>query len=77
MTTATTVNVTAADVEVGDFLPGIGNGYVFAVSTDHDYRTEYNTTAFRDDVEIMFHTADGDEATLFLPPESPVTVDRP
>lgn len=59
----TPVAVLAKRVKPGHSIPGLDNGYVVEVVKD-----TY-------DVEITFHTAEGDEAKLIVPKDVPITVD--
>lgn len=75
--------VTASNVREGDYLPGLGMGYVFTEpETGNGYLSYPSTsygmdTAMPDDtVLIMFHDADGEECYLILPPDSVVEVSR-
>lgn len=61
--------VPVADLEEGDFLPGLDMGYVYIVApADFPHGDAYR--------EITFHTNDGDEAFLIAPGDMPVTIER-
>jgi hypothetical protein len=72
------IQVTASEVQEGDFLPGLDNGYVFQEpETDHDLRDgRYNTAVGRGLALISFHDQNGDECYLLAPPDMTVTVTR-
>lgn len=57
--------IPAKDVREGDFFPGLDNGYV-----------PYPPMLDGNELEILFHTAEGEEATLRCPGKMPVTVRR-
>ncbi len=63
---AQTETVDASNVQEGDFLPGLDNGYVYDEPEEVD---EYR-------VRINFHTSEGDEAHVECPRDMPVTVER-
>lgn len=78
-----TLTVPASQVQPGDFLPGLDNGYVMEVSDNSDGYlsastgySRYTTALPGDTVAVTFHTAEGEEAYLFLPADTPVTVKR-
>lgn len=76
------IEVTALNINEGDYLPGISNGYVVEVETGNGYldypRTGYGSSgAMPDDTIIVtFHNDQGDEGYLLLPPDTRVTVLR-
>lgn len=75
MTTATPHTVPAQDLREGLFLPGLDNGYIVEVEHDPTYGYgPHNTALPEGTVVVTFHTAEGDEATLILPRDVPVTV---
>lgn len=70
--------IPAADVEPGDFLPGLDMGYVFEVETGevHAFAAGSQNILLGTFRTITFHTSDGDEAYLIVPEDMPVTVER-
>lgn len=66
MTRRETITTEAGEVESGDILPALDNGYVFAEPVG----------AGDFDVQIWFHTRDGEEAVLPCPSNMPLTVKR-
>lgn len=71
------VKVEAGEVQEGDFLPGLDNGYVVEVDHDPDvWDGRYNVSMSTGLVLLTFHTAQGEEAYLLCPPDMPVTVKR-
>lgn len=57
--------VEASDVEEGDFLTALDNGYVFEVEEESEFYTRIN-----------FHDCDGEECYLIVPNETNVSVRR-
>lgn len=77
MTQGIVQQVPSQTIVVGDFLVGVDNGYVVEVTIDPDFGFgEYNTRLPDGTVYIMFHTSEGDEGHLILPPDVPITVTR-
>jgi hypothetical protein len=77
-----TMTVPAAEVQEGDYLPGLDNGYVFEDPEDADDKVSLSDGRFSFGVGdgmtlVSFHTADGDEAYLVVPSDMPVTVELP
>lgn len=76
------MKIPANEIEVGDFLPGIDNGYVFEVEEGNGYlsypSTSYgmNSAMPEDTVLVSFHDADGNENYLILSPECEIEVKR-
>jgi hypothetical protein len=74
--------VRASQVREGDFLPGLGNGYVFEEPVTNDGYLNYPVTGSgrydaampSDTMVISFHDADGEECYLLLPAGSRLTV---
>lgn len=66
----------ASDVEEKDFLPGIGDAYVFDVDYNADFRNEYNVSITQGMVVITVHNHEGDEDTLILSPTTQITIRR-
>lgn len=68
--------VEAGEVEAGDFLPGLDNGYVFEDPTQADaYVSDGYVIAMPSGtIRIRFHTAEGEEAELICPDNMPVTI---
>lgn len=72
-----TKKIKAENVRLGDFLPGLDNGYVVEVDEEHGLVSGRYNTAFASECQIItFHTAEGDEAHIICPPDMPVTVQR-
>lgn len=72
-------DVQVRDVQEGDFLTGLDNGYVVEVEPDPPVSFTYSrmaTALSGDNVMLTFHTAQGDEAYLIAPEDMPVRVRR-
>lgn len=79
--TKTVMTVPASEVQEGDFLPGLGNGYVFEDAESASGKVSMSDGRYSFDVGegmtlVSFHTAEGDEAFLVVPEDMPVTVER-
>lgn len=76
------IQIAATDVQEGDFIPGLDNGYVVEVEEGNGYlsypRTGYGASARmpEDTVLITYHDREGEECYLLLPPDSMLTVER-
>jgi len=66
------------DLQEGDFLVGLDNGYVFTVEEDISDSISldrtYNVSLGGDMVLVTFHDSNGDENYLILNRDFPVTV---
>jgi hypothetical protein len=60
-----TLTVEAEDVEEGDFIPGLGNAYIF----DKAYASEFEIT-------FTAHDANGEEITLTMQSDALITITR-
>lgn len=58
------VTIKAKKVRPGHSIPGLDNGYVVEAEDDGV------------DVEMLFHTAEGEEAKLVCPRDMPIIVDQ-
>lgn len=69
--------IPAQHVREGDFLAGLDNGYVIEAEEEdcRAFSGTYNVSLGRF-VTLTFNTADGDEAYVLLPRDTPVTVAR-
>lgn len=76
------MKVSANEVQEGDFLPGLDNGYVFEVEEGNGYLSYPRTDSGQsvcmpeDTILIGFHDAEGEECYLLLPGESMLTIER-
>lgn len=70
------MTVAASEVQEGDFLVGLDNGYVFEGPSEDVPPYESGYARGPGLVSISFHTAEGDEGELIVPAEMPVTVKR-
>jgi hypothetical protein len=74
------LQVTALNINEGDYLPGISNGYVVEVEENNGYTSypndRYNAAVPSDTIIVTFHNEQGDEGYLLLPPDTRVTVLR-
>lgn len=68
-----TITIAADEVQVGDFLPALDNGFVFETDESPAYTWGGAADGF---FAIGFHDNDGNENYLFVYPESQVTVRR-
>lgn len=69
--------VKAEDVENGDFLVGLDNGYVIDVDTNHDIRGDYNVRLGGEDTVLLtFNDAQGGENYLLVASDHPIDVKR-
>jgi hypothetical protein len=73
--------VNAEDVTEGDFLPGLGMGYVFAAAVVDTYDNRvsigrYYTVTEDDYVLIQFHDRDGNENYVVMAKEARITIRR-
>lgn len=74
--------IKASQVQEGDFLPGLDNGYVMCEpEVNNGYLSYpvtssggYNVAMPSDTVVITFHDRDGEECYLLLPSDSRLTV---
>lgn len=77
-----TFTADAKNVRLGDFLPGLGDGYVVATSKSDGYMSvrldydDYGSPVPRGYVGITYHDAVGDECYLILPGDAALTVKR-
>lgn len=65
----------ASELESGDYLTGLDNGYVVEVGDNETPHMDGRYVIDRGDglVSITFHTAQGEEGELIVPSEMPVT----
>lgn len=75
------IKIRAKFVEEGDFLPGLGDGYVFETPECGEGYLSYPRTSYgtpvampRDTIIIGFHDAEGEENYILINPEAMVTV---
>lgn len=78
-----TLRVKANEVQEGDFLPGLGDAYVFQAPETGDGYLSYPMTDGgmsaampEDTVVISFHDRDGEENYLIVQPEFEIQVNR-
>ena len=77
------IKVKASEVQEGDFLPGLDNGYVIQDPETGDGYLSYPSTGYgmsaampADTVVITFHDSQGEENYLLCNPDMEVTVSR-
>lgn len=76
------MKISASEVQEGDFLPGLDNGYVFEVEEGNGYLSYpatsggINTAMPEDTILISFHDADGEENFLLANPNMELEVNR-
>lgn len=72
--------VPAEEVEKGDFLTGLGNGYVFDIDHAPDVRVADGRHLFQAGGQgytwFTFHDENGDENYLLVAPDLMVTIER-
>lgn len=74
------LDIPASEIQTGDFIPGLGDAYVFEVEHDqgvNSFSTRGYDTYLGDNWTVVtFHDAQGEENYMILNPECRVEVQR-